>query len=381
MEKGNRKVVNIDELFFDELNPRLPNSLQNITDEIRVLDYMIKFGNIDELMESIAVNGYSDAEPLLVVAKNDNNGYTVVEGNRRLAAVKLLSYPQKAKVKVATINAIASEAPNVPKEIPVLVYSSREVILDYLGYRHITGVKEWGSLEKARYLDQLYQNHKSSEDKIYSKLAKMIGSKPAYVLKLHQALRLYDLAMENAFYGENIDEEDIKFSWIYTALGHNSIQHFLNIYNNNDADLSTLNEENYKKLFVWLFGNNKKISDSRQIGDIAEIVSAPEAVRLLETGSKVDEAIIYTNGPSKAFVDLLVETKDKILQALNVLPQIKEMPPESRDLVDNIKKSLKLIEVGIAEEAEKSESKGNLTENDLRKVMELIKQMEGKNVD
>ena len=381
MENGIKKFVNVNNLFFDELNPRLPLNLQNVVDELRIIDYMIKFGNIDELMESIAVNGYSDAEPLLVVESKEKTGYIVVEGNRRLAAVKLLSNPKAAKVKIAKISAIVEGANYIPEDIPVIVYSSREVILDYLGYRHITGVKEWGSLEKARYLDQLYHNHKSDEKNIYSKLAKMIGSKPAYVLKLHQALKLYDLAIEEAFYGEDIDEQDISFSWIYTALGRSSVLQFLNIQESKDADLLTLNESNYKKLFVWLFGKKSKIKDSRQIKDLAEIISAPEAIEAFEKGAERDEAIVFTEGPSKAFTNFLVDAKNYMLQALNILPQLKEVPSESKDLVGNIKKSIKLIESGIEDNSDKERNSTDISTDDLKKVMELLKKMEGANVD
>lgn len=381
MENGIKKFVNVNNLFFDELNPRLPLNLQNVVDELRIIDYMIKFGNIDELMESIAVNGYSDAEPLLVVESKEKTGYIVVEGNRRLAAVKLLSNPKAAKVKIAKISAIVEGANYIPEDIPVIVYSSREVILDYLGYRHITGVKEWGSLEKARYLDQLYHNHKSDEKNIYSKLAKMIGSKPAYVLKLHQALKLYDLAIEEAFYGEDIDEQDISFSWIYTALGRSSVLQFLNIQESKDADLLTLNESNYKKLFVWLFGKKSKIKDSRQIKDLAEIISAPEAIEAFEKGAEIDEAIVFTEGPSKAFTNFLVDAKNYMLQALNILPQLKEVPSESKDLVGNIKKSIKLIESGIEDNSDKERNSTDISTDDLKKVMELLKKMEGANVD
>lgn len=379
MENGNKYLINIDKLFFDELNPRLPNRLLNVGDEIVVLDYMIRYGNIDELMESIAVNGYSDAEPLLVVAKGDGQNYTVVEGNRRLAAVKLLSHPEYAKVKTKTIQDIVAGAENIPTEIPVVVYSSREAILDYLGYRHITGVKEWGSLEKARYLDQLYINHKDEKGNVYSTLAKMIGSKRSYVLRLHQALKLYDLANENAYYGEDIGEEDISFSWIYTAISQSSILEFLNIQDDNSAFFSNLNEENYKKLFVWLFGREKKVSDSRQIGDLARIISAPDAISMFDKGASIEEAFIYTDGPGTAFVKLLVNCKNSLSQALNTIPQMNAIPEECKDIIENIKRIVRLIDTGIIEEQHSNDKNKEFSEDDILKMMEFFKNKMGGN--
>lgn len=93
--------ISISQLHFDSLNPRLPENMHS-ADEATVLDWMIRHENIDSLMESIATTDYSDAEPVLVV-KIENGNFAVIEGNRRLAAVKLLNDPSKAKVKVKTI--------------------------------------------------------------------------------------------------------------------------------------------------------------------------------------------------------------------------------------------------------------------------------------
>lgn len=176
--------------------------------------------------------------------------------------------------------------------------------MDYLGYRHITGIKDWGALEKARYLEQLYNIHCNQENKsiIYSKLAKMIGSRTDYVCKLHQALQLYNIANDNAYYGANITEEQISFSWFTTALGYNEIGLYLNI----DDGMNHLNEEHYKQLFIWMFDPNKKvISDSREISKLASIISQEGSLKKLETGSSVDEAILYTSVPSEAFMEML----------------------------------------------------------------------------
>ena len=66
---ADRKKLEIElkSLWFDERNPRLPIRLQGETDENKIIDYMVKYGNIVELMLSIAEMGYSDAEPRLVV--------------------------------------------------------------------------------------------------------------------------------------------------------------------------------------------------------------------------------------------------------------------------------------------------------------------------
>lgn len=374
VEKG---IVNIEYLKFDKLNPRLPKRLQGITDDAKVIDYMVKNGNILELMKSIAETGYSEAEPLLVVLDNSDNKYIVVEGNRRLTAVKLLNNPKLAKVRMASIDEIVKEAVSIPEEIPVIIYSSRELILDYLGYRHITGVKDWGALEKARYLDQLYHVHCNDENRsyIYKKLAKMIGSKSDYVSKLHQALKLYNLANDEAYYGADITEEEISFSWITTAIGYSEIANFLNI----TEDIAQINQENYKKLFLWMFDRKKRvIGDSREISKLASIVAQDTSLKKLETGSTVDEAILYTSVPSEVFLEMLKNARKSLRQAKDAIEQLSEEPSGSRDILDEITKIVKTIVGGLDTNFSEEETDilRGISRDQLKALVNMIKRAE-----
>lgn len=356
--------INLDNLKFDAKNPRLPVRLQGITDESKVIDYMVKYGNIIELMLSIAETGYSDAEPLLIVKETDGT-YIVVEGNRRLAALKLLSKPELTKVRTQSIKDVISDAKNIPTEIPCILYPNREDVLDYLGYRHITGVKDWGALEKARYLDQLYQIHikDTSQDKIYQKLAKMIGSRSDYVYKLHTALKLYDKANDNAYYGADIKEEDISFSWLTTALGYSGISEFIGLSEATDASLSTLKEENFKKIFTWMFFPGKTVvKESRQISELAKITEYPVALERLENGCTIDEALLYTSAPSDAFIEMLKKAKQQLKQAKDAIEQLSAEPSEAKELIDDIERLLKTISGGLEANFNKDNSNTDLLE-------------------
>ena len=61
-----------------------------------------------------------------------------------------------------------------PTQLPVLKFKERNEILDYLGYRHITGIKQWSSLAKAKYLKELRER---KPDMSFKELAKSIGSR------------------------------------------------------------------------------------------------------------------------------------------------------------------------------------------------------------
>lgn len=172
----------------------------------------------------------------------------------------------------------------------------------------------------------------------------MIGSRADYVSKLHQALRLYNIANEEAYYGADISEEQISFSWITTAIGYSEISNFINITD----DIEALNRENYKKLFRWMFDPQKKvIGDSREISKIASIVSQERSLEKLENGSTVDEAILYTSVPSETFLEMLKYARKSLKQAKDAIEQLSEEPSGARDILEEITKIVKTITGGL----------------------------------
>lgn len=343
--------ISLTDLLFDPQNPRLPKYLIGCQDEQKIIEYFLRYGNIIELMQSIGETGYSEAEPLLVVPSSDNK-YIVVEGNRRLAALKLLSNPPLASLRKNLIADIMKSVKYTPALIPVIVYPEREEILDYLGYRHITGVKDWGALEKARYLDQLYNAHIDNTDQgeIYSILAKMIGSRKDYVAKLHTALNLYDLANDNAYYGAEIDEESFNFSWLTTILSYNNFIAFLGLSSAGDSSLDNLKDKEFEQLFTWLFHPNKQIvKDSRQISDLNKILESPDALKKLQEGNSISEAILYTSAPNETFHSLVEKAKYNLLRAKDIIEQLNKFPVDSVSIIKDIEKLCRSINGALRE--------------------------------
>ena len=83
--------IPLDKLKLDPNNPRLPKSLRvKGASEEEIIEYMLLDASLIELMMAIGENNFFPGEQLLVV-KDMGDSYKVVEGNRRLSAVKLLS--------------------------------------------------------------------------------------------------------------------------------------------------------------------------------------------------------------------------------------------------------------------------------------------------
>jgi ParB-like chromosome segregation protein Spo0J len=105
--------IDIGRLEFDAFNPRLPRTVDG-RNQTAVLSWMLEDASLLELMRSIAIQDYFPGEPLLVVPLAGDRA-VVVEGNRRLAAARLLAEPRSASVRKVAVREIADEACGVSK--------------------------------------------------------------------------------------------------------------------------------------------------------------------------------------------------------------------------------------------------------------------------
>lgn len=302
--------IETENLDFDPENPRFYRLNDKASSDTAVVEEMLDDESVQDLMLSIGEQNYFPGEPLLVVKKD--NGYIVVEGNRRLAAVKLLNNELHApKKKEKSVQLIIDEALHKPTVLPCLVYDNREDVLRYIGYRHITGVKEWDSLSKAKYLKELSDTFYKgvAYDTLFKSLAKEIGSKAYYVGLLLTSLNLYEIAADNDFFELPMTEKDVDFSYITTALGYKNITEWIGLKDRNDVDAEGLELHNLNKLFAWFFVKDQQgdtiIGESRSISKLNKIVAHSSAVDNLVKSKSLDEAFLYTNGQEEALEEAL----------------------------------------------------------------------------
>lgn len=306
----NQQIVNIpvDKLHFDPLNPRIPTSVVDGNNEKQVINWMLIDASIIELMGSIGEKGFFYAEPLLVVEIPDQPGnYHVVEGNRRLSAVKLLLQPDLAVKRTKSVAVVASEAKVTPTTLPAFVYEERSKILDYLGFKHITGVKSWGALAKARYLDSLRTEFGELPiNDQYKALAKAIGSRSDYVQQLLNGLGLFRVIKEHDYFDiDGLDENSIEFGVYYNALRWTNIRSFLEIEINDDKPMESINLDHLKKVVHWVSKKNSehktRLGESRNLNKLNKILGSEKATLSFDSGTTLSQAYMLTDEPNKVF--------------------------------------------------------------------------------
>jgi hypothetical protein len=303
---------------------------------------MLSKGTLIELMGSLAQNNYFEGEPLFVVAA-DEGFYDVIEGNRRLAAVKLLLNPNLATRQKGAVSSVANTADvDSLRQIPCLIYENRESLLAFLGYRHITGVKQWGALQKAKYLKQI-QDYNSETS--FSDLAKLIGSRTDYVARLLTALALYEHISSADFYKiENLNDETINFSFLTTALSFSNITRHLGLENDRNPQLNNLHTERLKWLVEVMFketaNGQTRLGESRNIKNLATIIGHPQALEKFNTNLSIDDALLWTDEPSEMFRQLLAEAREKLSSSINRLPHAKDVNQSDLETVNDMRDQL-----------------------------------------
>ena len=144
---------------------------------------------MEELAQSYLDNGFFQHEPLIVVRGTDHD--TVVEGNRRLAALKMLHDAPEADGLGFVGITPAPEQLDALREIPCFVISNRDHVHAYVGFRHIGGLKTWPPEAKARYL--LAEVRRLVDEKVpdpFKELGRRVGSNAQGVRNPYLAIRL-----------------------------------------------------------------------------------------------------------------------------------------------------------------------------------------------
>jgi ParB-like nuclease domain len=334
-------------LNFDSNNPRFPPKIaQGPVEDL--LQRFVRDERLLEIIESIGNHGFFPGEPLLVVPEGKGD-YRVVEGNRRLAALKLLAGELDAPTGRTSIEEAVGAAKYRPKKVPCLVFNDENEILRYLGFRHITGIKAWSALQKARYASRMYQKYrKLPEDEGLRMLARETGSRRDTVGQMLTALELYDRAEKENFFGLPIEAEQIEFSLLGTSLSYSNLTDFLGLESRTDLAVKGLDQRALKDLFDWLFvteGRAKPIvTESRNLRKLAAVVKSSAAVKELRRSGNLDQAYELSSGPEQALTEGLKTALRKLETAQGLVPKVPKIGEEHVELAEGISKAAAAVE-------------------------------------
>ena len=193
--KSERKTpewVKVSQLLFDTKNHRLPQLQEKITQEA-LLRVIAQTFNPEVIGRSIADNGFFSEDPMVVIPAGDDK-YTVVEGNRRLAALKLLLEPDLRPLSPdpdewKELAARLKKNRFDISEVPVVIHRSRDELRTFLGFRHIAGILKWDPLSKARFINFLIEQKGAGAE--FRDVATETGAGPNTIRDYYITYRIY----------------------------------------------------------------------------------------------------------------------------------------------------------------------------------------------
>lgn len=353
------EFIELSELKLDPKNPRLPKKLIDASDN-EIVDWMLKDASLIELMLAIGENGYFAGEPLLVV--KEPQGTIVVEGNRRLASLLLLNDMVISSVLIGSVAQVKTLTSNRPKKIPCIKFESRNEIEKYLGFRHVTGVKEWSPLAKARYLTSLLPTTLDEDipKEQFRDLAKQIGSKTPYVQRLLVSYQLFELVELNSYFEiPNLNEETFHFTYLMDSLNRPDIRDFLGVNFAGPSPLGDLKLEAFKELIEWFFlkrsnGKSAMIADSASLSDFCAVLNNEEAIQYFREHSSLKKAFELTIDKDNDYRELIFLSSSNIKQALTKIVDVKKFYKSDLTDVQDIKKYSEFIIEAITTKLDQS---------------------------
>lgn len=319
--------IPLENLLLDVENPRLV-SINYEKTQGGLVKALYSEMAIDEVALSIAANGYFQQEPLFVIREKIGSKatgkYIVVEGNRRLAAVKLLSDPAlRKRLKASDIPEITKDAVAKLKSLPAIEYSDKKAIWQYLGFRHINGIKEWDSYSKAFYVAEVHEKFQIPLTDIASK----IGDKHATVKRLYRGYTVLRQAEKFGFDKSNHFKNRFFFSHLYTALDQPDFQKFLGL--ESESSLKSDPVPRSKKsmtleLMTWLYGNKTDgiapvvVKQNPDLSKLREVIASPSALAALRSGTSLQMSHDISIGDRRRFEDGIYRAEEYLKQALSV---------------------------------------------------------------
>lgn len=310
------------------------------TEQADVLDHIVATFGVDDVLSSLAVNGYFDAEPLVCRRDPKSDKAIVVEGNRRLAACLILAGDPRAarqETKAANFRKLWKQN-GEPKidPVPIILYGPDEdkaALLSYLGVRHIAASQPWDSYAKAAWVAQVVEKNSLK----LKDVAEMIGDQHRTI---HRMLQGYYFAKQVIDAGVFRPEDSLRrgrgsvteypFSWLYTFLGYSTARSFVGIADDNaDPKPKPIPRNKMGNASVAvraMFGDKSKgrnaaIEDSRELGELASALNDPVKVGYLEQGKSLQEILRLTKPIDTRLTEGLTHVRDILRELVSSLSE------------------------------------------------------------
>ena len=311
--------LNVSDLNFDRANPRLVEyGISKTTTDADILNVLWDAMDVRELVLSIAASGYFPHEPLIVA--DEDGEHIVIEGNRRLAALKALTVPSIASEHNWDIPKITETARLDLEKVPA-IYQDRKQSWRYLGFKHVNGPAKWTSFAKAKYIADVHRKFNVP----LADIARQIGDGHNTVCRLYRGLMILEQAEKARVYDpENRFTPRIYFSHLYTGLDYPGFISFLGLApaeNETESPVSAAKLKELGEVCVWLFGDKKEKqppaikTQNPDLKQLDAVLGNREALAALRAGEELGVAYEISRPSGTVLEEALLKAKRELMRA------------------------------------------------------------------
>jgi hypothetical protein len=342
--------VPLSKLSLDRQNPRLPEQMQRgDIKEDQLLAYIDKAYEPIDIARSIARHGYFESEPLIGIKEGDQ--VTVVEGNRRLVALRGLSDERIRRVlneqtrgwqSLPTVQELAGR---LPGDFPVVMVQSRNEVAPLLGYRHISGIAPWEPFAQARYIFGLVEEDGLS----FEQVAELVGRSLTEVRSMYRDHEI--LRQAESRFKLDVRRVQGNFGVFNRAMTTRNLRAYIDApapaeVSAEEWPLPEDSKPKVEQLITWIFGDKQGkgsvISDSRQLNTLGNVLANPRAQDVLSRTGNLEAAQDALGDPDESFRKHLNRAVEQLNEALRAAP--KELSPDLKALVGAAYAAFKAID-------------------------------------
>lgn len=328
MKKRVIEYQKLGEFALDPRNPRLGRvAHKEGLARDKIFDRMRDW-SLEELATSFLESGFWAHEAVLCVKEElyGEEQLVVVEGNRRIAALMRLKKTydgEDASKKWLEIIHGIDEPKELFEDVPFICLTDRSEVDAFLGFRHVTGIKEWAPPEKAQFIAKLINENGLS----YRDVMRQIGSKVPTVQRNYIAYSIL-IQMEETE-GLDVKKVEDKFSVLFLSLARTDVRTFLGVNEKFsvepgevDPPVSEEYIENLKDYSRWLFGDEENaavVTDSRQVDKFARVLASNEGLDYLRSVSRpsLEKAFVIAGGDEEELYELISTAAYNVEESLS----------------------------------------------------------------
>ena len=304
-------------LKLDLRNPRSPDG--GFDSEEDVMDYLVDHADVDELIQAILSSGWHDYEALIVLG--DEN--IVLEGNRRLAALRILADADlRAHLKIELNEPVGPAA--LPNVVRIRRVRSRRDARDYIGFKHINGPFKWDALSKAKYAAEWYEDGGDIQQ-----ISRRLGDRHNTVVRLVNGWNVLKQSLAHGFDLKATTKKPFPFSHLYIGVSRPNVRRYLGLPTDDVSAVLPSNPvpeehlDNLQAFMSWLYGQRGEPSVIRSqnpdLNHLVEILGNEPARIMLEASRDLDAAYDMVEDKGFKFGEALMNTIRQAEDALRLV--------------------------------------------------------------